>query len=198
VRLSAEGGRASEVKAQPRNLARRYARALLDVAAADADRDAPQQLRAELAGFARLLETNGELARALAHPGLRPENRRKVLAAVARKAGASALLVRLLELLAARGRLELLPALHEAYAEQLNEKAGILSALAVSAVPFAGAQEKALGTALAAVAGKTIELETQVDPALLGGVLVQVAGRTYDGTVRAQLAALRRRLAAGS
>jgi F0F1-type ATP synthase delta subunit len=40
-----------------------------------------------------------------------------------------------------------------------------------------------------------VDLRTSVDPALLGGVLVRMGGRTYDGTVRARLRELRERLA---
>ena len=38
------------------------------------------------------------------------------------------------------------------------------------------------------------ELQARADPALVGGLLVKMAGRTYDGTVRGRLRALRQRL----
>jgi F0F1-type ATP synthase delta subunit len=43
-----------------------------------------------------------------------------------------------------------------------------------------------------------VELATKVEPGVLGGLRVKMGGRTYDGTVRAQLEALRRSLASGS
>jgi F0F1-type ATP synthase delta subunit len=43
-----------------------------------------------------------------------------------------------------------------------------------------------------------VEIETRLDPAVLGGVLVRVGGRSYDGTVRARLRALKERLASGA
>ena len=49
-------------------------------------------------------------------------------------------------------------------------------------------QREALASALGAAVGKRVELTSQVDPAVLGGVLVRMGGRNYDGTVRAQLA----------
>jgi F-type H+-transporting ATPase subunit delta len=48
--------------------------------------------------------------------------------------------------------------------------------------------------ALAALTGRAVELKSRVDPALVGGMLVNIEGRTYDGSVRARLLALRRRL----
>jgi F-type H+-transporting ATPase subunit delta len=177
------------VTGAPRALARRYARALLDVAGGDA-----LALRDELRAFGRIVEGHPELRRALLEPGLGTEPRRRVLAAVAEGAGASALLRRLLGLLASRDRVSLLPDVIECYAELANAAQGVVSAEVVSAAPLAEAQRRALAAAL----GGTVELRSREDPALVGGVLVRVGGTTYDGTVRTRLAALRRRLASPS
>ena len=56
---------------------------------------------------------------------------------------------------------------------------------------------KALEAALKG-AFTSVELRTSVEPALVGGLVVRAFGRTYDGSVREHLAALRRRLAATS
>jgi F-type H+-transporting ATPase subunit delta len=172
-------------------LARRYARALLDVSER-AGGGGTLALRDELGAFSALVSGEAGLRRALLHPGLGPEPRRRVLAAVAERAGASTLLRRLLDLLASRDRVALLPDVALAYAELANAARGIVSAEAVSAVALTAAQAGALAAAL----GGTVELRTRVDTELVGGVLVRTGGRTYDGTVRTRLAALRRRLAA--
>ena len=177
----------------PRALARRYGRALLDVAGREG-RAAALALRDELRGFVALVSGHAGLHRALRHPGLSAEPRRRLLSAVAAQAGATPLLRRLLDLLASRERLSLLPDVAEAYAEAANAAHGVVSAEALSAVGLGDAERQALAGAL----GQTVELRTRVDPDLVGGVLVRVGDKTYDGTVRARLAALRRRLAAGS
>jgi F-type H+-transporting ATPase subunit delta len=171
-------------------LARRYARALVSVATERSAKEA-LALRDELRAFASLLERTRELRATLLEPTLRPEPRRRIVAALAERTGASDLLRRLLELLAERGRLSILPALAEAYSERLNAVRGVVTAETVSASPLAPAQGKALASAL----GKSAEVVSRVDPAVLGGLLVRVGGKTYDGTVRARLAALRRELA---
>ena len=86
----------------------------------------------------------------------------------------------------------LLPDVVETYAQLANAARGIVSAEAVSAVPLAAEETRALAAAL----GGAVELVTRVDPELVGGVLVRTGGKTYDGTVRTRLDALRRRLAA--
>jgi len=121
-----------------------------------------------------------------------------VLSSVVALAGGSEQLGRLVTLLAKRERLEMLGALRVSYQEQLLAAQGIVAATAVSAVSLDEAQTKALAGALGAAVGKAVALARQVEPAVLGGVLVRMAGRNYDGTVRAQLHALRNRLAAGS
>ncbi len=197
MRGGTEGGRAQAVKGHSRALARRYARALLAVAATHSP-EAASELRTELQALARLLATSPELTKTLLHPGLGAGPRRRLLAAVAERAGASPLMRRLLELVAERDRLRLLPALAEAYAEELNAQQGVAAASAATTVPLTDTQRQQLGAALAGALGKRVELATRLDPALVGGVLVEVGGRSYDGSVRTQLLALRRRLAAGS
>jgi len=177
----------------PRALVRRYARALVSVAT-QGSADEALALRDELRAFASFLEGNVELRATLLQPTLRPGPRRRVVAALAERTRASDLLRRLLLLLADRDRLSILPALAEAYAEQLNAERGVLTAEAVSAVPLGAAQRRALAAAL----GKATEVESRVDPAVLGGLLVRVGGKTYDGTVRTRLATLRHRLAGSS
>jgi F-type H+-transporting ATPase subunit delta len=88
----------------------------------------------------------------------------------------------------------LLPDVAESYAVLANAAQGVVSAEAFSAVVLPEAQRTALAAALGGRRAG-VELRTQVDPALVGGLLVRVGGRTYDGSVRTQLAALRRRLA---
>jgi F-type H+-transporting ATPase subunit delta len=174
----------------PRALVRRYARALVSVAT-ERSADEALALRDELAAFAALLERHGALRATLLQPGLRPEPRRRLVRALAERAGASELLRRLAELLADRDRLSILPTLAVAYAEELNAARGVVTAEAVSAAPLGTAQLRGLAAAL----GRGTEVQPRVDPSVLGGLLVRVGGRTYDGTVRARLAALRHRLA---
>ena len=184
------------VKGPSRPLARRYARALLDVAAASGMNEAIA-LRDDLDRFLALVRNHGDLATALEQPGVGADAKRRVTAAIAERLGASPLLGRLLALVVKNDRLALLPALTEAYTEMLNARRGVVSAQAVSAVELAGDQRQALAAALAKAAGREVELDTRVEPEVLGGLVVRMGGTTYDGSVRARLGALRRSLAAG-
>jgi F-type H+-transporting ATPase subunit delta len=72
----------------------------------------------------------------------------------------------------------------------------VVTARVASAVPLSVPQRQALEQALQGDA-KQVELRAEVDPALLGGLVVRAFGQTYDGSVRTRLSALRRRLARG-
>jgi F-type H+-transporting ATPase subunit delta len=178
----------------PRALARRYARALLEVVSADGPK-AVLALRDELRGFVAQLAGHAQLARALAHPVLGAETKRRVVLALAERAKAAPLVKRLVELLSARDRLELLADVAQAYGELANAAQGVVAAEVVSAVPLAQPQRKALAAALKGAAAD-VELGERVDASIMGGLLVRAFGRTYDGSVRTRLEALRRRLAA--
>ncbi len=188
--------RVSVLREQPRALARRYAKALLDVARSQGAR--PASVEQELRGLVRSIDGSPELTRVLRQPTARAEARRRLVGALAEAGQGSPLLLRLLTLMAERDRLALLPALAEEFAQARTAAEGRASAEAVTAVPLAERQRAALASALSVAVGKTVELEARVDPALLGGVLVKLGGRTYDGSVRGRLAALGARLASGS
>ena len=61
----------------------------------------------------------------------------------------------------------------------------------MSAFALDDGQTHALAAALGGVPGKQVELREHVDPSLLGGLVVRMEGRVYDGSVRGRLRALR-------
>jgi F-type H+-transporting ATPase subunit delta len=172
--------------------ARRYARALLDVAL---EKKAAEAVRGELQSMVALIAAHQDLAAILAHPAVSAERKRKVVGAVARAAHASELMTRLLTIMGERDRLSLLPMVSAAYAKLWNAHRGVVAAEAVSAVPLDETQARAVAAALSAASGRQVDLTSLVDPRLLGGMLVNMEGRTYDGSVRSRLLALRRTLA---
>jgi len=172
--------------------ARRYARALLDVALEKGEAEA---LRAELQAMVALIAAHEDLAGLLANPAVSVERKKKLVSAVASRAKASDLLTRLLTMMGERDRLDLLPMVAAAYAKLWNAHRGVVAAEAVSATPLDETQTHAVSRALGAATGREVDLSARVDPRLLGGMLVKMEGRTYDGSVRARLLALRRTLA---
>ena len=67
-----------------------------------------------------------------------------------------------------------------------------------SAAPLSDADRDAVRDKHASMTGVTVAIETQVDPSLLGGVLVRLGDRLIDGSVRGRLERLRARLTSGA
>ena len=139
-----------------------------------------------------VIAAHADLAALLAHPALSAERKKKLVGAVAARAKASDLLTRLLTLMGERDRLDLLPMVAAAYTKMWNAHRGVVAAEAVSAIPLDATQTKDVAQALGAATGREVDLQARVDPRLLGGMLVHMEGRTFDGSVRARLLALRR------
>jgi F-type H+-transporting ATPase subunit delta len=72
-----------------------------------------------------------------------------------------------------------------------DEAAGRAKARVRTAQPLSAEQQQRLARALAARAGRAVELEVEVDPTLVGGLVAQLGDTVYDGSLQTQLAQLR-------
>jgi len=150
-----------------------------------------QAFRTDLEEAARIFLGNPELARVLQNPAVGADIKKKVLAAVWARVKPQELTERLVDLLVARDRLPLMRGIAEAYAEIWNERRGFVAAEAVAALRLSASQKDALVEALRKGSGRAVDLAERVEPEVLGGLLVRLGGKTYDGTVRGRLGALR-------
>ena len=79
----------------------------------------------------------------------------------------------------------------DAYRERYNADHGILEATVVSAIPLSDAERRKLLDKLQEKTGKVIRLTEKVDPSILGGLRLDLAGERLDGTVLRRLELLR-------
>ena len=56
-----------------------------------------------------------------------------------------------------------------------------------SARTLSAEQQRSIQTGLEKKTGKKVQLAVELDPALLGGIKAEIAGRVFDGSVRTQL-----------
>ncbi len=97
--------------------------------------------------------------------------------------------------LAERGDLALLAEIAVALREQMRRaEAEPVAAEIISAVPLTDAERQALVARLEAQYGAGLDVRYQVDPAILGGLIVRVGDKLIDGSVASRLAAMKQAL----
>ena len=171
---------------------RRYAEAAFEIALRD---DAVADWRGDLDAAAVALDM-GDLREVLANPALPLQQRVEVADRVFKGTGDKAR--NLIQLLLRRGRIEQLPRVAAEFRRLDDQRNQIVHATATSAAPLADAEVRAVTARLEQMTGGQVELETAVDPDLLGGIVVRIGDRLIDGRVRGRLERLRQQLAAGT
>jgi F-type H+-transporting ATPase subunit delta len=174
-----------------RKLATRYARALFT---ALSDPAALEAADATLSSIGRAVDTHTGLELLLIHPAVPRRTKKQVLVQLAGD-GAGKPLLSFLSVVAGHGRAAQLPAIAEAFHTLREEAQGILAASITTAAPMAPDLEAKTRAALERLTGKRIRLTTSVDESLIGGAVTQIGSTVYDGSLRTQLANLRRRMA---
>jgi F-type H+-transporting ATPase subunit delta len=174
------------------SVARRYARALLELAAEDGSTDA---VGTALQSVATAMDSSEELRDVFVNPTYTGAQRALVLdqllAAVGDKAPP---LANALKLLNERHRLAQLPTIARLYSDMADDRAGRLRGQVTSAVKLPKDELDRLAKTLEKITSRSVLLDAKVDPSVIGGVSAQVGSRVFDGTLRGQLEDLRRQL----
>ena len=179
--------------ARARSSSRRYAEAAFQIA--ERDGTVEEWLR-ELDTAAEVLSDDA-VVRVLANPAIPLRDRTQVIERILGDR-VSRGTVNLIGLLLQRGRIERLPEVAREYRRLHDRRAGIVEAVVTSALPLDDGEVAALRERLATTTDARIEMSMQVDPSILGGVVVRLGDRLIDGSVRGRLERLRSRLAAGT
>ncbi|HYU35431.1 MAG TPA: ATP synthase F1 subunit delta [Thermoanaerobaculia bacterium] len=174
-------------------LGRLYAKALLDLADEQGNAD---ELLDELTALAHYLEGHPELEELFGSPLVDKTARGRTIEKVFR-GRASDLLVDALQIIHRKGRLGSLRAIAEAYRQELRDRRGQVDVFVRTAVPLTAELRARLSDSLAGFTGRKPTLFEKVDPAVIGGMVVEVAGKKIDTSVASRLkdlgAALERR-----
>jgi F-type H+-transporting ATPase subunit delta len=176
-------------------VARRYAKALHGLAAEARRAEAVAE---ELARFEQLLGAEAPLREALLRPWVKAATKRSIVLEIAGRLELSTLTRNFLALVAQRRRLDLLGEILTAYRARVDEAAGRIRARVRSATPLGDAERASLREQLGRRVGKTVLLDTEVDPTLVGGFVAEVGSRVLDMSVAGQLTALRERITRGA
>ena len=179
--------------ARPVAAARRYAEAAFQVALAD---DQLDRWKEDLATAAEILG-RPDVAPTVDNPAV-PLAKRQEIVRQLLDTRITAQALRLVSLLVERGRVNALPKLSEDYNRLLNAHRGVVEATVTSAVPLTADETAEIRSRVEAMAGSAVELRTEVNPDLIGGLTIQVRDRLLDASIRGRLERLRDQLHAGT
>jgi F-type H+-transporting ATPase subunit delta len=82
---------------------------------------------------------------------------------------------------------DLLPAIAEAYDRVASERRGLTVADVTTAVPLSEKLRESLVAKLSADLGRGVVLREKVDPSIIGGIVIDAAGRRIDASIGSQL-----------
>jgi F-type H+-transporting ATPase subunit delta len=175
-----------------RTAAARYARALLDVAVKE--RADLERIDRELTAFGDLIRQHPALEHALLNPAVAAPRKSAAVAEISKRADYSPIVGKLLALLAERDRLILIPDLVAAYRERLLDYKKVVRAEVTTAMPLPDGRAQMIEASLAKATGRSVVLETKIDPGIVGGMIARVGSVVYDGSVTRQLEKMKERL----
>ncbi len=167
-----------------------YGKSLYDLAASEMISD---EIMKQLEMVQDLFRENEDYIRLLLEPSIAKKERLALLD----QAFGEALhpyVLNFLKILTEKGILREFHSCVETYRSLYCKDQGIADAKVTSAAALEPEQLKLLREKLESMSGKRVLLRQRVDPSVLGGLLVEMDGRQYDGTVKGRLSDLRRKL----
>ena len=166
------------------SVAGRYAAALFEIAKDGKQLD---RVEADVKAFLGLLDESADLRRLVRSPVISANDQAKALSAVLERAGSSPLTANFFKLIARNRRLFAVADMLRNFRLLAARERGEVNADVASAHPLSQDQMSALKDAMRIQVGKDVQINTRVDPNLLGGLIVKVGSRMIDSSLRTKL-----------
>jgi len=172
-------------------VSRRYSKALMGLCDKD---QSHESVASDLNQVVTALAAAPDVSTALNDPSVDIGVREKVTAQIIADLKLTGLTANFLRLLSDRQRMIEIDGILEDFQNRLDEKAGRVRATVTSATELSKGDCDRLKAQLEKTTGKTVLLETAVDPSLLGGVVARVGNLVWDGSVQTALGSMREQL----
>lgn len=171
-------------------VARRYARGLFEVTQEARESD---NVNTDFKQVAQICSEDKSLLQFLAAPQIGDDDKARVVETVFGESVAN-LLYRLLQLLVDKHRTSFLVEIADEYDKLVLDSQGIVKTRLITAVPLINDERERVQAKLSTLTGKTIQIETEVDEAIIGGVIAMVGDKIIDRSIRHDLRVLRDKL----
>jgi F-type H+-transporting ATPase subunit delta len=174
-------------------LAQVYGRSFFEVAREQGKLDL---LRGQLGQLADALEQNRDLQLFFFSPYFSTKEKRESLGRLLE--GADEHLLSFLGLLIENHRMPVIFRIRREYERLWERENRLLPVVLTSAVPLDEQTTRSLGERIGERTGRTVELTTEVEPEILGGIVVRVGNSILDASIRNRLEQLRTQVAQGA
>ena len=177
-------------------VSRRYAKALFAIGAAKGEADQAkygEQLGALSASMMDAPEAMGFFK----NPSFSPEEKKGVLTQMVDKLTVDPMVKNFCDLLADKGRVEMIPAIASDYKAMMDAVSGVISGELTTVSELTEDRKSAIQAQLEKQAGKKLELEFNTDKEILGGIVLKVGDKVMDASLKAQLQILKENIKRG-
>ena len=164
--------------------AQRYASALFDLAQ---DKGQLADIQRDFAAFSGLIEEHADLSDLVSSPAYSRDEKTAALTEIAKSAGAAPLIVNLVGVMAQNGRARDIRGAQTAFETLYANQRGIRRATVRTAVPMDAGQRKRVEAILEKAVGSDVELTEEVEPALIGGIQLQIGSKLVDASIASKL-----------
>ena len=174
-------------------VAERYARALYEIART---LHCDDKIQDELEAISKALLNDPELERFFDNPYLKTDEKRKFLLKLyqERREDYYETLLDFYTVLFEKNRFALIHEINKSFKRISDEAKGQGVAEIHSAVPLSAGQETSIVNRLQEIAGYKIMIKKEVDPSLVGGVVVKIKNKILDGSVKFKIESLKKEL----
>ena len=175
-------------------IARRYAKALVNLAENEKDLDNTGK---HLNSITEVYKENLELRQVLSDTKVSSGIKLEILKDVLSKIKVSKLVDTFSRYLLAKRRIDFLPDIERSFNLLLQEKLGRIEAKVTTASELPKDTVKKLVDAISSYSGKEIEVNVTIDPSIIGGIVTRIGSTVIDGSIQTYLNQIRQSIIRG-
>jgi F-type H+-transporting ATPase subunit delta len=170
------------------SFAGRYATALFDLAKETGVVDA---VVADLAAFDALIDAHEDMQRFVMSPVFSAEDQVRALQPILDKIGVKGLAQKFLLLVATQRRLFAVRKMVAAFRQLVDQERGVVRATVTLAETPSSKTLDSIKASLKDVAGAGAEIDLEINPEIIGGIIVQIGSKMVDSSLRTKLNGIR-------
>ncbi len=170
--------------------AKKYSEALYDVG----ERQGKiSDINTDLKFVAQTINSNEELENFFKNPVITLNDKKDVINQLFREK-INETTINFLYILVDNGRIEILTIIADEFEKLIKEKTGITVVKAISAVEIKGYLKEKLENKIEQMIGKKVQIEYEIKPEIIAGLIVEIEGKTLDNSIRTRIKNIKKQL----